>query len=193
MSRRVLWMLVTGWLLVALMVTVGCTPSDPIERIAQSRQDYTVVLNGFLIREPSVAEPEPMMEGEQAAGEMETEATPAPDEAEEDEGMEISGFEPEPVGPQPKNIFFDLLVGFDGSHPLPGLTVEISQIDPFQKEKATYRHYLDLTSLQSGSVQTDFVLENTMFEDGDGFSVDLRLVVPEAERGEYQEFAAAGS
>jgi len=186
-------MLVAAGLLVAMMGTVGCTPSDPIKRIAQSRQDYTVVLNNFLIREPSAAEPEPMMEGEETAGEMDTEAAPADDEAVEGEGMETSGFEPEPVGPQPKNIFFDLLVGFDGSHPLTGLTVEISQVDPFQQERATYRHYLDLSSLQSGSIQTDFVLENVMFEDGDGFSVDLRPVVPEAERGEYQEFAAAGS
>ena len=193
MSRRAPLLLVTGCLLVALLSTVACAPSDPIEQIAKTRQEYTVKLNQFLVQDPPMPEPAPVETmGEESAASA-AEAAVADEETAGEEGEDIEdGFDLEPVGPQPKNILFDLIVGFDGSDPLPGLTVEVSQIDPFQEEKATFRHYLDLGSLQSGTTQTDFVLENVMYEDGDGFSVDLRLVVPPEERGEYREFATAG-
>lgn len=189
MIRRKPLLLLLCLSLIAMLSIVGCAPKDPIERIAQSRQEYTVKLNQFLVQDPPAPEPAPEPMVDEADGEAtDGDAGEEPATDETDAG-DYSDFEPEPVGPQPKNVLFDLIVGYDGSDPLPGLTVEVSQIDPFQKEKATYRHYLELPNLRTGTTQTDFVLENIMFEDGDGFSVDLRMVVPEAERGEYREFA----
>ncbi|MEM7587566.1 MAG: hypothetical protein AAF560_29530, partial [Acidobacteriota bacterium] len=107
--------------------------------------------------------------------------------AEGEEMMEVE------AGPQLRPIFFDLIVRFDGYDALPGITVDITHADAFQKEKEVFRHWLDTTGMaKSDTRQIDFILEDIEFEDGDVFSVMLRETVPSEERGEYREFAEAG-
>jgi hypothetical protein len=117
------------------------------------------------------------------------------EEGAEGEGAEGEGMmEPEmEEGPRTAQILLDLLVVFDGSESLPGLTVDISHADPFEKEKANYRKYIEPGTMLSGEQkQVPVILEVENFETGDAFSAFVRSNVPPEERGEYREFAEYG-
>jgi hypothetical protein len=134
-----------------------------------------------------------MAEGEMAEGEM-AEGEMAEGEMAEGEEMMM---EPEmEEGPRTAQILLDVLVAFDGSESLPGLTIDISHADPFQKEKATFREYIETGPMLSGEQkQMTVVLEVENFETGDAFGASVRSNVPAEEQGEYREFAeyAGGS
>ena len=188
--------LVCSLTLVAFLLTLGCAPKSPEEQVAMSRAEYTVTLNSFLPQRP---EPEPILEGDMAAeageavGEAAAMAAESAMEGDEEaaEGEEMEEMS-EDLGPQSTDILFDLIVRYDGTNPLSGLTLEVSHADAFEKEKASFRHWLELPPMvKSETKQVSFVREIPNFEDGDLFSVELRSAVPAEERGEYREFSNA--
>ena len=164
--------------LLALLL-FSCGPKTPEEAVAQARAKYTVTLNTFQVVKATVEDP---MEGEA----VETEAT----EGEVVEGEAVEGEAMEPEGPKSTEILLDLLVAFSGSKSLPGVTIEISHADPFEKEKGTYRRYLETGTVLAGdSRQFVSSLELENFETGDVFSVSVRPVVPPEDQGEYREYS----
>ena len=97
-----------------------------------------------------------------------------------------------PAEPPKATILFDLLIRFEGEDPLSGITVDITQADPFERQKEHRRHWIDTSHFLGGSLeQVSFELEGFDFEDGDVFSVELQPVAAE-ERGEYREFSEVG-
>jgi len=166
------------------LLLFSCGPKTPEEAVAQARAKYTVTLNTFQVVKPAVEDP---MESEAMDSEaMEGEAVEG--EAMEGEAMEGEAMEPE--GPKSTEILLDLLVAFSGSKSLPGVTIEISHADPFEKEKGTYRRYLETGTVLAGdSRQFVSSLELENFETGDVFSVSVRPVVPPEDQGEYREYS----
>lgn len=186
-----------------LFLSAACGPSDPATVVNNTRAEYKVQLNTFIVQEP---EPEPelvleVVEMEAAAGEAVAAAAEGVMEAAElvAEGEEGGEGEIDEVvvdeGPSSTDVLLDLYVLFNGKESLDGVTVDISMADPFEKEKGTFRRYLETGKMARGEGrQLSVVLEDIEnFETGDVFSVFIRSYVPAEERGEYQEFAAAGS
>ena len=193
--------------LACVVFLAGCPAKSPEEQIAEARSQYTVQLNTWAPRDPEVVVEE-ALEGEaegamagapqaaaEAAGAAEAAVAAEAIVAEGEEAAEGEGemdMEME-SGPKTRPIFFDLIVRFDGYDALPGLTVDITHADAFEKEKAVYRQWLDTSGMaKSDTRQIDFILDDIAFEEGDVFSVQLRSNIPAEERGDYQEFAAAG-
>lgn len=185
--------------LAALLLMVGCAPGSPEEQVAKTRAQYTVKLENFSVEEP---EPEPMPEPEMAeeAGEAEgaamaAEAAVAEEAAEGEAAAEEMDEELEEVmetGPRPMNVILHLLVQFGGDESLPGITVEVTQADPFGKEKEPTLHWIDTAGMAKSDVkQVDLRLEGMEYEDGDAFSVLLSTGIP-ADTSGYREFAEAG-
>ena len=186
-----------------LVLLVGCAgPSTPEEKVAASRASYTVQLNAFLEQEPAVEEIviEEVVEEAAEAGAVATamvaeEAAVAAEESGEGEEGE-AGEESEDVlssdAPRSASILFDILVVFEGDDALPGITVEISHADPFEKEKAVYREYLETGPMLGGETkQMTVIREIEDFVTGDVFSVEMRPSVPAEEYGDYREFSEA--
>lgn len=192
--------------LIVILGLVACAQKTPEQQVAEARSKYRVELNTFRPEAPEPVEEmvEEIVEGAEAtaegaaeavataAAEVEDAVDGAEDAEEGAEGDEEVLAEPE--GPRTSNIFFDLLVQFDGTESLDGLTVDITQADAFEQEKATYRYYLETGPMVKSELkQMSFVLEDIPFETGDLFSVELREVVPAEEQGEYKEFADAAA
>lgn len=197
MLRRSLSILMLVSLALAL---TACPQKSPEDRVLEARNKYTVQLNAFLPQEPEIVPIDGAMEVEEAAeGAAEAVAQASEAVAEEAEAAEADdagleeGEEIVEAEPTTRSVFFDLIVLFDGNESLPGVTVEITQADPFEKEKASFRHYLETGPMvKSETKQVSFTIDGLDFEDGDLFSVELRSFVPEGERGEYREFAESG-
>ena len=90
-----------------------------------------------------------------------------------------------------QQVVLDLMVGWQGGDPLPGLTADVSIADTSGKEKDHRRAWLDVTRVDQGGAQLSIVLDDVPYQAGDGFYVEVRSPVPAAERGEYREFASA--
>jgi hypothetical protein len=91
-----------------------------------------------------------------------------------------------------QEIVLDVLVRFDGSEPLPGLTLDLSMADPARREKAHRRVWIEVAGIQKGpGSQLTVTLDDLPYQSGDGFFVEVRTPVPAAERSEYREFAGA--
>ena len=186
------------------LVAAGCGPNSPEDQVAATRAQYTVRLESFTAEQP---EPEPVMEEEVVAEEGEAAATATASAVESamvaeeavagEEGAGEEGMDEEEVvesGPRPTDVILHLLVRFGGDEALPGITVEVTQADPFGKEKEPTLHWVETAGMGKSDVQqVDLRLEGIEYEDGDGFSVLLRQTVPAEDRAQYREFAEAGS
>lgn len=171
------------------VVYAGCTPSSPEEQIAKIRSEYEVELSSWKVVTPPAAEgageaemaegEEAMAEGEQAMAEGEEPM------AEGEEGMgEEAMAEPEGV-----SIQFDLVVYLRGRDTLKGLTVDLTQADASQQEKAVYHQWVDTSNVLKGSPgQVTFVLEGVVMGEGDVFAASIAPGVP-ADLSAYREFS----
>ena len=149
---------------------------SPQEKAMAVRAEYLVQLNTWLLQEP---EPTPAAAPAPAAP---APGAPAADPA-------AAPVEPvAPAGPRQVEVLFDLVISQQGSEGLPGITLDISQADPFQKEKKSYRHYVELGPMVKGQAkQVAFSIKADDFVDGDVFSVVLEKQIAEADRAAYRE------
>lgn len=178
---------------VALLVTAGfsflllaCAEKSPDEKVEAMRGRYSAELTNFVVMKEPAAEPmmDPGAEGTSADGGGGEEAV-ASDEGNEgdDELMEPASVEVS------RDILLDILVQNTGSESLPGITVDVSQIDPSGTAKNGWKVFLELPNLAHGMTeQVSYVLEEVDYEEGDGFHAEVRTPVPPAERGDYAEF-----
>ncbi len=200
MQLRITNALTVFFLSMTMLGLLACGPSSPEDQVLESRSKYTVTLNAFVVQEPEIEAPV-MESGDMAGGDLQLAggevtavavATETATEGEEGAEGETDEMVQEEVGPSTSSVLFDLVVRFDGTEPLSGLTLDISQADPFEPEKASLRHYMELDPMvKSETKQVSFVLDDIEYEEGDLFSVTLREFVPPEERGDYREFAAA--
>lgn len=169
--------------LAAAAVGFACAsePEDPAERVSEIRSRYSAQLNGFVVHQVPEAPAEPPME---APGEA---AAPVADD--EAGGPEVEGAEVLAAVPVSQAVTLDVLVSRDGREALSGLTLDVTQADAEDREKASWKIYLDVADVERGSgTQIAYRLEDVEYEEGDGFHVEVRHPVPAAERGEYREF-----
>jgi len=189
--------------LVALLFALGCGPSDPIEKIAEQRTHYTAELNSFIVDSQPVGGEvgtEEDATGEVGTGEDATgeDATPDGETAGEAPGEDGDasageGEAPEAV-PVIQSVILDILLQSDLYEQLPGITLDVSHIDASGAEKGHYRIWQDTSTIVKGRGQSlTHRLEDVDYTEGDGFHVEVRHPIPEAERGEYRELSVAAS
>ena len=166
---------------------VACAEKSPEEKIAGLRARYTATLNGFFVKEKPAEMPvETLEEGEPVA--VESAALEEDVAADEAEGEGVS------VEPELKDVLLDFVVRQDSAEKLSGITVEISQADASGAEKAHWRHWVDTSQLEKGpGLQYSHTLEGIDYQEGDGFNVSVRQIIPADELSEYREFDPAGN
>lgn len=185
-------------LLIALMFVLtlpGCGPSSPEAKVTAARAQYTVRLESFSVREPEMEEPAAEMAPAEDEGAEVAESAMAAEAVEVEEEGEGEGemMPEEPTGPRQVDVILHLLVQFSGDEALSGITVEVTQQDPFGKEKEPTLEWIETADMVKSDVkQVDLELEGIDYEDGDGFSVLLSNVVSPEERSQYREYAEAG-
>lgn len=155
---------------------------SPQEKAMAVRAEYLVQLNTWLLQEP---EPAPAAAPAPAPAPS---AAPAPAQAPAADPAAAPVEPVAPAGPRQVEVLFDLVISQQGSEGLPGITLDISQADPFQKEKKSYRHYVELGPMVKGQAkQVAFSIKADDFVDGDVFSVVLEKQIAEADRAAYRE------
>jgi hypothetical protein len=184
-----------GWIacfsLLALIgaMAVACTPKSHQEQVTEMRAKYAADLNGFVLKSEPAATAEP--------------APPpaaAPGGEDEDGGGADATAATGPAGPLDdtieelpvtSDVVLDILITNKNDDKLPGLTIDVSQVDAAKQEKGHWRIWVDTSQVGRGSgTQVSHVLEGVDYEEGDGFQVEVRGAVPAADQGEYREFAA---
>ena len=69
---------------------------------------------------------------------------------------------------------------------LPGITLDVEQVDAEGKSRRHWRVWVDTAGLQPGrEIRTGQVLEDVDYAPGDGFRVEVRHNIPEAERVQF--------
>lgn len=183
LAQRFGWSL-GGVALLLLAVFTACAGKSPEERLVENRSRYTAELNGFYIEET------PLIQETVEEAAEEGDASAADEGAGDTETDAEAGAADVPVV---QNAHLDILVKHDSFEKLPGVTLDISMVDAGQNEKAHWRVWVDTADVERANpTQYSHVLEDIDYEEGDGFHVEVRHPVPEAERGEYREFSDLG-
>ena len=195
----------TLFLIVLGLLLAGCPAKSPEDEVAANRARYTVRLENFFPQAPmeeetmmeegaegEAAEGEPM--AEEAAAEATAEAAAAEGEAAEGEATEDEIMEdPADAAPASTSIVFDFYVVYDGSDPLPGITLDFSHADASGTEKASWRHFIEVPGMAKGEArQATVTLDVENYAEGDLFSAQLDEYVAPEDQAEYPEFASAG-
>jgi hypothetical protein len=172
--------------LVAVLLASGCPQQPPEVKIAETRNQYFLEPTGMLVQE---IEAEVSSEDFESGDVGEAEEPPAEEMAGDEEGSM------EPEGARTVKVLFDLVVRFDGlREALPGITIEISHSDPFDKEKAHYRQWIETAGMKKGNArQISFEREIPDYESGDKFSIEYREHIPREEWGDYKEFESVAA
>ena len=165
-------------LALVLLGSLGCLGCGPSDRdIAEAREQYLAVPDGFVVRQ------EPL-----------TGAATAPDREprlRQDVELSLAVRRQAPDG--------------EAREGLPGITLDVEQVDAEGKSRRHWRVWVDTAGLAPGrEIRTGHVLEDVDYAPGDGFRVEVRHDVPEAERvksiyrewgewGEWQDPGAAST
>ena len=97
--------------------------------------------------------------------------------------------------PDPIRLDQDVELGLTVRHDLPaeeprlrGLTLDVAQVDAAGRTKRGWRVWVDTAGLEPGrEARSVHVLNDVEYAPGDGFRVEVRQSIPEAERPDYRE------
>lgn len=184
MHQRTSWILAGVLAAVLVLALTGCGPAD----VSTLRRNYTAELNGWVAKE----EPMAIVSGIDTVAGSEEDAEPGTEgEAAEEPGEAMSESSEEKTEGifTSQTVVLDILVRHTGGGTLPGLTLDITQGGADGQEKANWKLWVDTSDL-GGVKQITHTLEGVDLDEGDGFFVEVRQHVPEAERGEYKEFSS---
>lgn len=156
--------------------------------MSELRRNYTAQLNGWVVKE----EPMAVVSGiDTVEGEREG-ATPDGEAGEEAEPTSGPQEESTDVVFTTKTVILDIIVQHKGGGTLPGITLDITQGDAQQNAKRSWKLWVDTSDL-AGAKQMTHTLDGVELDEDDGFTVEVRPSVPEAERSEYPEFTSSAS
>lgn len=160
-------------LLLMLPTLSGCVSEE--EKATALRSQYKATLSGFTV----------VQEPQAPAGAAAIPATPAiPASIDQDVVLDVV---------VNRGDAGDTAAGF-GDASLPGVTVDVAQLDAAGREKRHWRVWVDTAGLAKGStVEAHPEVEDVDYRPGDRFAVAVRGEVPPAERGEYREFSGGSS
>ncbi len=152
--------------LMGLGLILACGPSA--EGIAEARAQYVAALDGFVVRqEPSAPRLRQDVELALAVRRQ------APPRKWARRSRTWTGETPEG---------------------LPGITLDVEQVDAQGKSRRHWRVWVDTAGLEPGrEIRTGHVLEDIDYAPGDGFRVEVRPNIPAAERVEYREWQEPGA
>lgn len=174
-------------LAIAVVLVGGCPQRSPEEKVASQRGRYYAELNGFVVKQEPLIEPELAAEAVEGEEEVATE----PEEGAEAEEAGITEIDLEPM-PSESDIILDIVVRHDAFDKLPGITLDVSMVDSQKVEKGHWKVWVDTADLEKGpGKQVTHILEDVPYEEGDGLLVEVRQPVPPEELSEYREFALA--
>ena len=167
--RTSAWLSSLTAVLLALAM-VACGPSrTPEEEVALARSQYGAELTSWTVDQEPAAPVEPDAEGEEAE-------TVAPGTG----AVEIK-----------TEVLLDILLSTKGTDLLPGVTVDLTQVDSTETEKSRRTLWVDTSRVRRGSgAQITHVLSDVDYEPGDMFHVEVRSPIPPEERSGYREFDA---
>lgn len=184
MQKTPIWLLPAA---VAAVLAGACSQPTPEERVAEMRANYEATLQNFVVREEPMPGAEPLAEDAGAVENGEAEAA-AEEDAAGAEGED--GFEE--LVPVQQNIVLDILIRNENKENLPGLTLDVEQVDSGKQAKQHWHVWVDTSTIGRGpGTSITHTLEDVDYEAGDGFNVSVRAPVPPGERGDYREFAEA--
>lgn len=163
----------------------GCAAQAPEERVAALRAEYGATLNSFQVREEPIVPPDATVVAE-AGTETGTETAL-------EEGTEPAAPAPAAAAPAVRqDVLLDIVVDNRGDERLPGLTLDVEQVDGEGEAKASYRIWVDTSRILPGARgAVSHRLEDVDYAPGDGFHVEVRQAIPPEERDQYREFAEA--
>jgi|GEM_PF-698661 hypothetical protein len=176
----------------AALLSVGCEQLTPEQKVAQMRSRYEATVNtaGFVVRPhaPEVVEPPDDGTGEGVAGEeVGGEVGEVGEEGDESDALAA------PAEPTGYDVTVDILVSNRNSENLSQLTIDVIHTDGERNEKGRYQVTIDASGItKGGNSQVAHTLENIPFEEGDGFTTEVRNPVPDGEKSKYPELANAG-
>lgn len=154
----------------------GCAAQTPEERLTAVRADYQADLNSFRVVEEPIVQPDVTTVEESAAH---------PD-------VEATG----PVGVEPQvrqDVVLDIVIDNRSDERLPGITLDVEQVDTQGQAKTSYRIWADTSGILPGARgAVAHRLEDVDYAPGEGFRVEVRQAIPPEERGQYREFDEAG-
>jgi hypothetical protein len=82
----------------------------------------------------------------------------------------------------------------DRGEGLPGITLDVDQVDVAGKSRRHWRVWVDTAGLVPGrELRTEQVLQDVDYVPGDGFRVEVRRDVPAGERAAYREWGGSTS
>lgn len=189
-----------------LLLLAGCQSETFEERVTRLRQGYTISSSSFVVKQtpppvtPGVAEGDaategdPAAEGEAAAPEGEgMAAEEGVPEAAAEAAQGEDGILVEDLMPVKQDVLLDLVVRNDNVRgSLPGLTLDVTQVDAAGNEKQHWRAWIDTSGIERGpGEQLTHELEDVEFAEGDTFQVEVRSSVPPEERADYRELTTS--
>jgi hypothetical protein len=181
----------------ALAATLAaCAQQSPEERVTALRAEYEASLNSFqVIEEPLAPARWPAPVEEAAAAPPGTEPTAGDEEIAPPIGEAAA--EPEPAAADPEvrqDVLLDIVIRNRSSDDrLPGLTLDVEQVDAQREAKTSYRIWVDTSNIAPGSQgAVSHRLEDVDYVEGDGFNVEVRQTILPEQREEYRELSEAG-
>lgn len=181
----------------ALAATLAaCAEQTPEERVTALRAEYEAELNSFqVIEEPLAPAPATAPVEEAAAAPPGTEPTAGDEEIAPPTGAAAA--EPEPAAADPEvrqDVLLDIVIRNRSSDDrLPGLTLDVEQVDAQREAKTSYRIWVDTSNIAPGSQgAVSHRLDDVDYVEGDGFNVEVRQTILPEQRDEYRELSEAG-
>jgi hypothetical protein len=87
------------------------------------------------------------------------------------------------------DVILDIRIATTAERSLPGITLDVEQLDAERRAKERTRIWVDTTGVtREKAVRVTHVLENVDWGTGDRFAVEVRSPVAADERQRYREF-----
>lgn len=195
MSHRTIPVHLAAAALALAATLAACAPQSPEDRVTALRAEYEATLNSFQVVEQPVAPAPataPVEEG--AADPPGAEPVVAEDEAALPTDPDAAEPEPAAAGPDVRqDVILDIVVFNRSVERLPGLTLDVEQVDAEREAKTSYRIYVDTSNIGPGSRGAiTHRLEDVDYAPDDAFHVEVRQAILPEQREEYRELSEAG-
>ncbi|HUO87505.1 MAG TPA: hypothetical protein VM617_08930 [Thermoanaerobaculia bacterium] len=174
---------------IAIVTLATCAAQTPEERVVALRADYEASLNSFQVLEEPLEPVAATTDGMAAEVDETTDggAEATQPEAEEETAEEETMAAPVAVR---QDVLLDIVVRNRSDGRLPGLTLDVEQVDAAEQPKAHYRIYLDTSTIGLGAERAvSHRLEDVDVTTDDKFHVEVRQAIPPEQRSDYREFS----